>query len=66
MQQDMQLQVEISLHTLPNLHDIARYIGNKIRKMQDLDHPWLQKDGIEFGFSFYWWANSKAKIQVYF
>ncbi len=52
MQRDIQLQAEISLHTLPNLHDIARYMGNKIRKMQDLDRPWLEKDGIEFGCSF--------------
>ena len=28
------------------MYEIARYIGGKIREIQERDRPWLQKDGI--------------------
>ncbi|NJL98909.1 MAG: proteasome-type protease [Synechococcaceae cyanobacterium SM2_3_2] len=61
MQRDIQLQADSNLHSLPNLHDIARYIGSKIRKMQELDRPWLEKDGIEFGCSFLFGGEIKGQ-----
>lgn len=51
LHRDLAVQAEITLHSLANLQEIARYIGAKVRKMQDLDRPWLEKDGIDFGCS---------------
>lgn len=48
MQQDINAKAEISLHTLPSLYEIARYIGNTIREVQDENRPWLEKDGIDY------------------
>lgn len=33
MQRDLKGQAEISLHTLPNMYEIARYIGGKMRQV---------------------------------
>lgn len=52
LQRDLDLQGESSLHSLPTLYDVARYVGSKIRIMQDQDRAWLQKDGIDFQCSF--------------
>ncbi|MDJ0687917.1 MAG: proteasome-type protease [Xenococcaceae cyanobacterium MO_188.B32] len=52
LNRDIQNQEEINLHTLPNMHDVARYIGNKSREMQDLDRSWLEKDKIDFSCNF--------------
>ena len=52
LNRDIQNQEEINLHTLPNMHDVARYIGNKSRELQDLDRPWLEKDKIDFSCNF--------------
>ena len=41
-----------SLHTLPTLYDIARYLGEQIRALQETDRPWLEKDKIDFQCSF--------------
>lgn len=37
-----------TLHTLPTLYDVARYIGDKIRQVQEKERPWLEKDGIDY------------------
>lgn len=52
LNRDIQNQEEINLHTLSNMHDVARYIGNKSRELQDLDRPWLEKDKIDFSCNF--------------
>ena len=41
-----------NLHSLPSLYDIARYVGKKIRQIQDQERPWLEKDGIDYRCSF--------------
>jgi putative proteasome-type protease len=38
----------INLHTIPSLYEAARYVGNKIRQVQEQDRPWLEKDGIDY------------------
>lgn len=48
MQRDIDSKEEISLHTLPSLYEIARYIGQKVRHVQDENRPWLEKDGIDY------------------
>ena len=48
LQRDIQNHEEVNLYTLPSLYDIARYIGNKSRQIQDQDRPWLEQDKIDF------------------
>jgi putative proteasome-type protease len=48
MQQEIKAKAEVSLHTLPSLFELARYIGKIIREVQDQNRPWLEKDGIDF------------------
>ena len=47
LKRDIKAQADITLNTLPDLYAVARYIGDKMRTIQDLDRPWLQKDGID-------------------
>ncbi|MBD1937207.1 proteasome-type protease [Microcoleus sp. FACHB-68] len=46
LRKDIQTQEEISLHTLPTMYEIARYIGSKTRQIQEQDKAWLKQDGI--------------------
>ena len=52
LQRDIQNHEEVNLYTLPSLYDIARYIGNKSRQIQDQDRPWLERDKIDFHCNF--------------
>jgi putative proteasome-type protease len=52
LRKDIKNQEAATLHSLPNLYEVARYIGSKTRQIQDLDRAWLQKDGIDFSCSF--------------
>jgi putative proteasome-type protease len=47
LQKDLKIPEEVNIHTLPTLYDIARYIGTKLRLIQEQDRSWLQQDGIE-------------------
>lgn len=48
LQQDLKLRESETLHSLPTLYEVARYIGNKIRLIQQQERPWLEQDGIDF------------------
>lgn len=48
MRKDLKAQEDVNLHTLPTLYEVARYIGSKIRQVQEQDRPWLEKDAIDF------------------
>lgn len=52
IQKDIKTQEEINLNTLPSLEEVARYIGTKIRQIQEQDRPWLERDGIDAQCSF--------------
>jgi len=52
IRRDLKAQEDVNIHSLPNLYEIARYIGNKIRLIQEFDRAWLQKDNIDFKCSF--------------
>ncbi len=41
-----------NLYALPTLYDMARHIGEHIRRMQETDRPWLEKDRVDFQCSF--------------
>ncbi|HEY9848271.1 MAG TPA: proteasome-type protease [Leptolyngbyaceae cyanobacterium] len=48
IQKDLKAREDVNLHTLPTLYEVARYIGGKIREVQDIDRSWLHKDNIDF------------------
>lgn len=48
LKKDIKTQQEISLHSLTNMYDMARYIGNKLRATQGEDKEWLKKDGVDW------------------
>jgi putative proteasome-type protease len=47
LKRDIKAQVDTTLHTLPDMYAVARYIGEKMRSVQELDRPWLERDGID-------------------
>ena len=52
LRKDLKTQETINFHTCNTLYEVARYIGSKIRQVQELDRSWLQQDGIDFKCSF--------------
>lgn len=52
LKRDLQNQEEPNLHTLGSMHDIARYIGNKSREIQEEDRVWLERDHIDYHCNF--------------
>lgn len=52
LERNMIVNADLNLHTLPTLYDVARYIGDCIRKLQEVDRPWLEKDNIDFQCNF--------------
>jgi putative proteasome-type protease len=48
LKKDIKTQQETSLHSLSTMYDIARYIGNKLRTIQDQDKQWLKQDGVDW------------------
>lgn len=48
MRRDLDSKEEINLHTVSSLYEAARYVGNKMRQVQEQDRPWLEKDGIDY------------------
>jgi putative proteasome-type protease len=49
---DIRVDSQQHLFNLPTLYDIARYVGQQIRHMQDIDRAWLEKDKIDFQCNF--------------
>lgn len=47
LQRDLRL-VDEHLHSLPTLYEVARYVGSKIRQVQEQDRAWLERDRIDF------------------
>lgn len=52
LNRDIQNQETDNLHTMGNMYDLAQYIGRKSREIQELDRPWLEKDGIDYSCNF--------------
>lgn len=52
LKRDIRNHEEVNLHTLSSMYDIARYIGNKSRQIQDQDRPWLERDKIDSSCNF--------------
>lgn len=49
--QDIKNNAEETLYTLPSLYEVAQYLGNKIRAVQERDRRWLEKDRIDYNCS---------------
>jgi putative proteasome-type protease len=47
LHQDLKLMESENIHTLPTLYDITRYVGQKVRQVQEQERPWLEKDSID-------------------
>lgn len=52
LNRDIKNQEEKNLHTIESMYDVAQYIGNKSREIQELDRNWLEKDGIDYSCNF--------------
>jgi putative proteasome-type protease len=52
LQQDIKTEATFNLYNLPSLYDVARYIGDTIRQLQERDRSWLERDNIDFQCSF--------------
>lgn len=52
IRRDIKAEAALNLHNLPTLYDVARYVGDSIRSLQEKDRPWLEKDNIDFKCSF--------------
>ncbi|ELR99254.1 proteasome-type protease [Gloeocapsa sp. PCC 73106] len=52
LQRDINNEEKENLYTFSHLYDVARYIGNKTREIQELDRPWLEKDKIDYHCNF--------------
>ena len=48
LRRDIHNHEEANLHNLSSMYDIARYIGQKSRQIQDRDRQWLERDKIDF------------------
>lgn len=52
IRRDVMAKEDVSLHTLPTLYEVARYVGEKMRLLQTQDRSWLEKDGIDYKCTF--------------
>lgn len=48
IQRDLKSEGPNSIHSLSTMGDVAEYVGNLVRKIQERDRPWLEKDRIDF------------------
>lgn len=51
LEKDIQGNEANNLHNIPTMYEVARYIGSKLREIQNEDRPWLEKDRIDFSCS---------------
>ncbi len=66
LNRDLQNQEAKNLHTIDNMYDIAKYIGNKSREIQELDRSWLEKDNIDFSCNLLLGGQIKGEVpQLY-
>ncbi|RMG13838.1 MAG: peptidase [Cyanobacteria bacterium J055] len=48
VKRDLQDGNVTNLYNSPTFYDIARYLGDKVREIQDRERPWLERDRIDF------------------
>jgi len=52
IRRDLKGQLEHSLNTLPNMYEVVRYVGSRLREVSDTHRPWLSKDNIDHQCTF--------------
>jgi putative proteasome-type protease len=52
MERDLNGHSDTHLHSLSTLYEVARYVGEKIRHLHEIDRTWLKQDGFEFHCNF--------------
>jgi putative proteasome-type protease len=52
LKRDLQNSEQNNLYNLPSLDDIAEYVGQLSRKIQEKNRPWLERDRIDYHCSF--------------
>lgn len=52
LEKDLKFKEDHNLHTIDSMEGIARYVGNKLREVQDRDRSWLERDNIDARCSF--------------
>ena len=52
LEQDVKAEADINLHNTISMHQVASYLGDKMRQIQDKERPHLEKDGIDYQSTF--------------
>lgn len=52
LEKDLKTPDSPNLYTFAELYEVAQYVGNKIRQIQEKERPWLEKDGIDYQCTF--------------
>lgn len=52
IERDLNGHSDVNLHSLSTLFEVTRYVGEKVRQLQEIDRPWLKQDEISFQCSF--------------
>jgi putative proteasome-type protease len=52
VRRDIKAEAAVNLHNLTTMYDVARYVGDRVRSLQEKDRPWLEKDNIDFKCTF--------------
>jgi putative proteasome-type protease len=48
LQNDLQSSENLNLHNLTNMYEVARYVGETLRHIQQRERQWLEKDGVDY------------------
>lgn len=48
LHRDLKIGESENVHSLPTMYEIACYIGKKIREVQEIERPWLERDHIDY------------------
>ncbi len=51
LKRDIKLE-EVNLHSLSNMFEVAHYVGDTSRRIQDRERPYLERDNIDFKCNF--------------
>jgi len=52
IRQDLRLEISPNLHTYDTLHEVANYIGDKLRQVEARDRMYLERDNFNFNPNF--------------
>lgn len=62
LKRDIDNDKSTNLYTFSSMYDIANYIGQKSREIQDRDRPWLERDHIDYKCNFLLGGQIKGEL----